>query len=351
MRRRLSIEGLVQGVGFRPFVFVLAERYALCGWVRNTSRGVELEIEGPAERLEDFVRALTDELPPLAHISRLRQEEVPEEGGEGFVIRASDAAVSRRAQITPDAHVCEDCLRELFDPADRRYRYPFINCTNCGPRFTIVRDIPYDRAKTTMAVFPMCPSCQREYDDPTHRRFHAQPNACPDCGPHLSLHDDNGRPLATEDPLRSAQELLQQGKIVAIKGLGGYHLAVDPKNDAAVAELRRRKVRDEKPFALMVRDLAVAHRLAEVSAAEAELLTQVARPIVLLRQRPAVGISPLVAPHNRYWGIMLPGTPLHHLLMEVFEALIMTSGNLSDEPIAFGDSDAQARLGGIADAF
>ncbi len=351
-RKRVIIEGIVQGVGFRPFVYQAAERIGVSGWVLNDSRGVIVEAEGEAGKLAEFLRVLREEHPPLASISRFEEEEIPPVGERGFVIRQSRALATRSAQISPDTFVCDDCLRELFDPADRRHRYPFINCTNCGPRYTIVTDIPYDRPKTTMAAFPMCPQCQTEYDDPSSRRFHAQPNACPDCGPRLTLLDARGELVPAEDPVARTAELLRQGKIVAVKGLGGYHLAVDACNDAAVAELRRRKARDEKPFALMSYGLDQVEPYARVDETESRLLQGVERPIVLLRHRVPSPISTLVAPRNRYFGVMLPYTPLHYLLLkDQFLALVMTSANLSDEPIAFEDGEARQRLSKIADYF
>lgn len=350
-RKRLEIEGIVQGVGFRPFVYQTARRIGLGGWVRNDSRGVTIEVEGEGSALVDFLRQLREELPPLASISRLTEQLLAPTGEQDFSIQQSASDSAALAQVAPDSHVCADCLRELFDPADRRYRYPFINCTNCGPRYTIVTAIPYDRPYTTMADFPMCPACQSEYADPGSRRFHAQPNACPVCGPQLALCDAQGEPLAAADPLTATAELLAAGKIVAIKGLGGYHLAVDAGNDGALAELRRRKGRDEKPFALMAFDLQRIAQFAEIDATEQRLLESPERPIVLLRRRSDAPLSALVAPHNRYVGVMLPYTPLHYLLLQQFPALVMTSANLSDEPIAFEDADAGARLAQIADAF
>lgn len=350
-RKRLEIEGIVQGVGFRPFVYQTARRIGVAGWVRNDSRGVTIEVEGEQAQLEQFLRQLREQLPPLASISRLQEQSLPLCGEQDFRIRPSAGDSLALAQVAPDGHVCADCLRELFDPTDRRYRYPFINCTNCGPRYTIVTAIPYDRPFTTMVDFPMCPACRFEYADPESRRFHAQPNACPECGPQLALHDAQGQPLAAADPLAATAALLSAGKIVAIKGLGGYHLAVDAANDGALAELRRRKGRDEKPFALMAFDLQRSARLADIDATEQRLLESPERPIVLLRRRCDAPLSPLVAPHNRYLGVMLPYTPLHYLLLQQFPALVMTSANLSDEPIAFEDADAGVRLAQIADAF
>jgi len=350
VRKQLQIEGIVQGVGFRPFVYQTAVRLGLSGWVRNDSRGVTVEVEGEPAALDAFCRALREEHPPLASISRFEISTLPPAGGASFDIRHSASDTVKRAQISPDTFVCDDCLAELFDPLDRRHRYPFINCTNCGPRYTIVTGIPYDRPNTTMTAFPMCLECRAEYENPASRRFHAQPNACPVCGPRLSLVGRDGTPLGA-DPLDETVRALRAGAVVAIKGLGGYHLAVDAQNDGAVAELRRRKARDEKPFALMAADLERIRSFASCDAQEERLLTGPERPIVLLEQRPDHGLSPRVAPRNRYFGVMLPYTPLHHLLLAEFRALVMTSGNLSDEPIVFTDADARERLAGIADLF
>ncbi len=350
-RRLIRVEGIVQGVGFRPFVYRIALERKLSGLVFNDSHGVQIEIEGRAEALDDFLLALERDLPPLASISKLDVSEMLSTGDSGFRIVESHAEQGRTAQISPDTHVCDDCRRELFAPRDRRYRYPFINCTNCGPRYTIVTDVPYDRPLTTMVDFPMCPACQAEYDDPRSRRFHAQPNACPDCGPQLSLLDAAGLQLEVADPVAEVVQRLKGGQIVAIKGLGGYHLAVDAGNDAAVLRLRQRKLRDEKPFALMSFDLERVRQYAQLCAAEERLLSSVERPIVLLPRRDEHPLSEQVAPRNRFFGVMLPYTPLHFLLLEEFTALVMTSGNQSDEPISFENADARLRLQGIADCY
>jgi hydrogenase maturation protein HypF len=352
-RTRVEIEGIVQGVGFRPFVFRLAARHGVAGWVRNTAGGVLLEAEGAADDLERFLQALPAEAPPLAVVSAFRSSPVPTTGETSFRILASEQGESL-IQIAPDGDVCADCLAELLTPSDRRHRYPFITCTNCGPRFSIISGVPYDRPRTTMARFPMCDACRAEYQDPANRRFHAQPIACPACGPHVRLVDGRGRPLAgpRDEALEAAAAMLRAGRILAIKGLGGYHLAADPFDDATVAALRSAKNRDEKPFALMVPTLDAVRRLARCDALEARLLAGPERPIVLLPRRDGSGLSPLVAPANGYLGMMLPSTPLHHLLLrDGFDALIMTSGNASDEPIAYRDEEALASLAGIADGF
>ena len=306
-RQRVTIEGIVQGVGFRPFVFQIARKWEIAGWVRNDSRGVTVEAEGALPKLAGFLWSLRSDLPPLASISRFEMEEIPATGDAGFAILASAAGIERSAQIAPDSTLCPDCLAELFDPSDRRYRYPFINCTNCGPRYSIVTGVPYDRPLTTMAAFAMCPACRAEYDDPASRRFHAQPNACPDCGPRLALVGGAGQPLPGE-PLAAAVALLQAGRIVAVKGLGGYHLAADAGNDAAVAELRRRKIRDEKPFALMSADSRAVLNYAVADEAELRLLSGVERPIVLAatetgkpHRSPGSAAQPLLRRHARLY--------------------------------------------------
>lgn len=348
-RLGLAIQGTVQGVGFRPFLFRIATSLQLVGWVRNTPSGVQVEVEGDVDAISRFLLLIRSDAPPLSVITKVETTELSPAGGEDFVILPSSDGVAD-IQIAPDNDVCDDCLRELFDPADRRYRYPFITCTNCGPRYTIVTGIPYDRPLTTMAMFPLCPDCRREYEDPTNRRFHAQPLACPVCGPSLTLVDCRGEDSAT-DPLRTAVELLKQGKIVAVKGVGGFHLAVDARNDNAVLELRRRKQRDEKPFALMAPDLAAISEFADCDDLDQRLLDSREKPIVILPKRELSNISAYVAPGNGWFGVMLPSSPLHHLLLrDNFKALVMTSGNLSDEPICYRNQDAVERLSDIADA-
>ena len=350
--RRLQVNGIVQGVGFRPFVYQLALRLGLKGEVANTSSGVSIHIEGPADRLRAFETELAGKAPPLSHIVEVISRPEIIKSFSDFRITASRGGAAMATLISPDAAMCADCLREMFDPADRRYRYPFINCTNCGPRYTIIDDIPYDRPKTSMRHFTMCAACQAEYDDPLDRRFHAQPNACPVCGPRVGLWDARRREMGSGDPIAAAAELIRQGKIVAVKGLGGFHLAADALNAAAVARLRQRKLREEKPFAVMSPDLDAIRAYAVVEPEDEKLLRSMQRPIVLLRKKEPGRLAEEVAPRNPYVGAMLPYTPLHHLLLrQGFAALVMTSGNLSEEPIAIDNDDAFDRLAGIADYF
>jgi len=346
----LRVFGVVQGVGFRPFVYQLAKRYQLCGWVRNTSGYVEIEAEGPATALEAFVGDIKSHAPPAAHIQRLEFESSSLRGLSDFRIIKSLSQPGEYQLVSPDLAVCADCQREIFDPANRRYRYPFTNCTNCGPRFTIIQDIPYDRPYTTMSVFTMCSACQQEYDDPADRRFHAQPNACPICGPRLRLVNTCGDEIPA-DPLSQAALLLQEGSIVALKGLGGFLLACDATNEEAVLRLRVRKRRPARPFAVMLKDMNEVKRYCDVSPAEEALLCTPAAPIVLLKMYGQT-LAPAIAPGVRYLGVMLPYTPLHHLLLhETNRPLVMTSGNLSEEPIAHDNDEAAVRLGAIADYF
>ena len=350
---RIEIRGVVQGVGFRPFVYRLAHTYALRGWVRNTSWGVEIELEGTPEALARLVASLRTEAPPIARIESLTTQPIPPNGHERFEILGSTAQRGAYQLVSPDMATCADCTGELFAPQNRRHRYPFTNCTNCGPRFTIIENVPYDRRLTTMRAFQMCPDCQREYDDPLDRRFHAQPNACPVCGPQLRLLDRAGQALSErDDALLQTADLLRSGQIVAIKGLGGFQLACDATNADAVARLRERKRRRHKPFAVMVGDLAAAERHAVLACAESELLASPAAPIVLVPWRETSIIATEVAPGTRVIGVMLPYTPLHHLLLhDANLPLVMTSGNLSEEPIARDNDEALERLGSIADCF
>lgn len=381
-RLRVTIAGAVQGVGFRPFVYRLATELSLAGWVINDTRGVFIEVEGESVQLEHFLQRLPAEAPPNARITQIAHEWLPPAGDSSFEIRHSDHVGARQVIILPDLATCPDCYAELFDPANRRYRYPFINCTNCGPRFTIVEALPYDRPNTTMRGFALCAACQQEYTDPRDRRFHAQPNACAACGPTVTFYSrkrENGelrnwqseigglpdtqspeRPifnipgsdLRSDAALHRAAEAIRCGAIVAVKGLGGFHLLVDARNVAAVEELRRRKQRPTKPLAVMVRDLEQAAMLCTVTPAAAELLCSPAAPIVLLPRRADAAIADKVAPDNPDIGVILPYTPLHHLLMaELGFPIVATSGNLTDEPICTDEEEAMTRLGEIADAF
>jgi len=351
VRTAIRVAGIVQGVGFRPYVYTLATGLGLTGFVGNDVDGVFAEVEGPAAAVSEFLLRLEREPPPLARIERVSTRAVPPSGSTSFAIAASGPDGRRRTLVSADTSTCADCLRELADPADRRFGYPFINCTNCGPRFTIVRDVPYDRLLTTMAPFAMCEPCAAEYHDPADRRFHAQPTCCPACGPRLALRDPAGTELPG-DPIARTAELLAAGQVLAVKGLGGYHLAVDAACGPAAQALRARKHREDKPFAVLAADLAAARELAHVDAAAAGLLASRARPIVLLPVRPGAPVAAAVAPGNRQLGVMLPYTPLHHLLTRAAAGpIVLTSGNVSDEPIAYRDADALDRLAGIADAF
>ena len=347
--RSIRVRGVVQGVGFRPFVYRLASANTLTGWVLNAEEGVEIHLEGSEQGLETFVRELRAKPPAAAKITEIEIQPIPAAGFGDFTIRESQKHQRPTVRVSPDLPVCDDCLRELFDPTDRRYQYPYINCTNCGPRYTVVTALPYDRPNTTMQAWPLCPECDAEYHDPLNRRFHAQPVACPKCGPTYTLRDERGA-QEFDDAIAKAAQLLSQGKIVAVKGLGGYHLACSARDATAVSALRERKFRKEKPFAVMTRDLSVARTLIELWGPAEELLTSTARPIALAR---ALVELPGVAPENDELGVMLPYTPVHHLLFKAGapDVLVMTSANRSSEPIAYGDDEALERLSGIADAF
>jgi hydrogenase maturation protein HypF len=348
----ISVRGIVQGVGFRPFVYGLAVEHDLKGWVYNTSEDVKIEVEGEAEAVQQFVRDLQIKAPPLAHIETVNIEYNRPRHYKKFEIRRSQAQEGKYQLISPDVATCQPCLDELLSPEDRRYQYPFTNCTNCGPRFTIIEDMPYDRPKTTMRSFQMCSQCQAEYDNPLDRRFHAQPNACPKCGPQVELVDNQGNLIIEANPIAIASQFLKEGKILAIKGLGGFLLACDATNDAVVKTLRRRKKRSSKPFAIMVTTVDEAKRHCYVSPEEAVLLTSPQSPIVLMKWRKESCVSPEVAPDLQFLGVMLPYTPLHHILLrDTSLPLVMTSGNLSEEPIARDNDEALRRLSGIADYF
>jgi hydrogenase maturation protein HypF len=373
---KVHITGVVQGVGFRPFVYNLATNLNLKGWVKNTSAGVEIEADGDKNTLDIFLQKLRDDAPTLSRIDDFTASFRPRNGFTQFDIIHSESVDGAFQPISPDVAICDDCLRELFDPSDRRYRYPFINCTNCGPRFTIIQDIPYDRPFTTMAGFKLCPDCEREYKDPTNRRFHAQPVACGVCGPKVWIEASNEKremsneefsslvtrysSLIPNEAITETQRLLAEGKIVAIKGLGGFHLACDATNAKAVTELRNRKLRVDKPFALMMPELETIEQHCVISEEEKELLTSPAHPIVLLKKKPESTIVEEVSPKQDWLGVMLPYTPLHHLLFDdrrqttddgrssrvycPLSALVMTSGNLSEEPIATDNNEARERL-------
>lgn len=349
---RLSIRGVVQGVGFRPFIYRIAVRSGLRGYVTNTPGSVTVHLEGEPGAIRRFRELFREELPPAARVARIMERRVAREGFSGFAIEKSEQAGTVLSTIPPDIALCPACLRELSDPNDRRFGYPFINCTGCGPRFTIVGRLPYDREHTSMSVFPLCARCRREYEDPGDRRFHAEPNACPDCGPSLSVATREGKPVATDDPVGYVSDALRSGKIVAVRGLGGFHLAADATNEEAVRRLRERKHREEKPFAVMVTDLAAARSLARLSKADEAILSSPSAPILLLDTLESARLAPSVAPGLANIGLFLPYTPLHRLLLDRLNLpLVMTSGNATDEPIATGNEEAVERLSGIADLF
>ncbi len=368
VRRKLFIRGIVQGVGFRPFVYNLAQSLGLSGYILNSSSGVTIEIEGAEYLIERFLEILRDSPPPLAQITDIIRTEVPAQEESGFSIRQSEARDDEFVLISPDVSTCNDCWRDFSDPANRRWGYPFTNCTNCGPRYTLIRDIPYDRPKTTMAEFRMCEACRAEYEDPADRRFHAQPNACPECGPSLLLLERGTKlPNATEFAatkkssllvLRATRNLLRDGKLIAVRGLGGFLLACDAQNDRTVRQLRERKRRSDKPFAVMARDLSAVEAFCIVTEADRAALQSPRRPIVILRRRPDAAVSREIAPGNQSIGVMLPYTPLHYLLFSdsleeppELLVLVMTSGNLSEEPIVTSNAEAWERLDSVADWF
>ncbi|MCK4246285.1 carbamoyltransferase HypF, partial [Candidatus Bipolaricaulota bacterium] len=333
---RISVRGVVQGVGFRPFVYRLAHQYNLKGWVRNTSGNVEIEAEGDEQALDDFLANFEAKAPPRAQIEEIETTLHSAKGYTDFEIRKSLRQEGERQLVSPDIATCDNCKREVFSPTDRRFRYPFTNCTDCGPRFTIIKDIPYDRSRTTMHKFIMCRECQQEYDQVQDRRFHTQPNACYACGPSLELADKNGTPIQCNDVIETASELLKAGNVMAIKGLGGFHLACDATNETVVKQLRERKLRPSKPLAVMIKDLTEVEKHCSLITEERELLESPQCPIVLLRWKQHLSnISSVVAPNSKVLGVMLPYTPLHHILLrDVERPLVMTSGNLSGEPLA-----------------
>jgi hydrogenase maturation protein HypF len=352
---QVKVRGIVQGVGFRPFVYQLANRLDLKGWVRNTTAGVDIHVDGSQDALQNFVQSLRFEAPPLAHIDDIQVAESSVNGFKEFEIHESQSIAEAFQPISPDVAICPECLRELFDPTDRHYRYPFVNCTHCGPRFTIIRDLPYDRPFTTMADFKMCPACAREYVSPNDRRYHAQPVSCPDCGPRIWLEIDDEIVDDQEDALRRVRSLIAVGEIVAIKGLGGFHLACDATNPEAVARLRERKGRLDKPLAVMLADAESVKQNCWIDSSEMETITSSTRPIMLLHRRKLSAIAKNVAPHQDTVGVMLPYTPLHYLLLEreqgIPDAWVMTSGNRSEEPIVTDNDEAKRTLGTIASAF
>ncbi|MBY0289958.1 MAG: carbamoyltransferase HypF [Mycobacteriaceae bacterium] len=356
-RLRVCVHGVVQGVGFRPFVYACAAAFGLSGSVRNDSSGAVIEVEGGADQIDAFLTRLRDRPPPLAVIESIETADVAVVGGTGFTIADTSRSATGRTLASPDVAMCAECAAEQSDPSNRRYRHSFINCTNCGPRFTIIASLPYDRASTSMAPFMMCADCAAEYHDPADRRFHAQPVCCPKCGPALHYQARDGRSAESEGALRQARRLLSDGGIVAVKGIGGYHLACDAANERAVAELRTRKRRGDKPFAVMVSDVATARTIAEIDDESARLLSGAQRPIVLIPRREDAAVADAVAPHNPDLGVMLAYTPLHALLFGLPGdepgpvALVMTSGNLGGEPICYADGDALERLSQLADAW
>jgi hydrogenase maturation protein HypF len=345
--REIRMEGVVQGVGFRPFVFRLAQEYGIKGWILNSSEGVTIWAEARDEMIDAFYQAILDHPPKLAMIVKHSIKPQALQGFDQFFIKHSEKSAKRDVIISPDVSTCEDCYQEIMDPSDHRYHYPFTNCTNCGPRFTIIMDVPYDREKTTMRDFPMCPECAHEFDDPMFRRFHAQPNCCPECGPHTTLRDLEGNVYQG-----LGHQFLKEGKILAVKGLGGFHLVCDATNSESVAALRKRKIREFKPFAVMCKDLDVARRYCHLSAQEAELLESPAHPIVILKRLALDDLPSEIAPGISTLGVMLPYTPLHHLLFtEGLEILVMTSANISDDPLIIDNDEALEKLKGIADYF
>lgn len=355
--KKIHINGIVQGVGFRPFIYAQAKKYAITGWVRNSSSGVDIVANGDLAQINDFINSIKLNAPPLSVIDEIQVQDSPNSKFTDFSIITSQSRDHDFIPVSPDVSICEDCLEELFNPLDRRYRYPFTNCTNCGPRFTIIQDIPYDRPLTTMAAFPMCADCRKEYEDPLNRRFHAQPIACPNCGPKIWFEsaDTDNPPSENENALITAREFIREGKIIAVKGLGGFHLVCDATNESTVKELRARKMRTDKPFALMVADTLTAGKYCQFSVFEETLLKSRARPVVILDRKSGINLPNSIAPNVNTLGIMLPYTPLHYLLLESEadypDVLIMTSGNISEEPIAYTNETAKSDLSTLVDGY
>ena len=353
-RRVVTIKGLVQGVGFRPFIYNLAQQYELRGWVNNTTAGVKIDVQGSLRSIVHFINQLKTNAPPLAQIEKVSIEHKPIKTYQQFTIEESSRENKQLTFLSPDATICTQCKKELFDSEDRRYNYPFINCTNCGPRFSIIKGLPYDRAKTTMADFTMCEQCQSEYQDPSSRRFHAQPNSCPDCGPKLKLVDQSGSQLEVEDPIKETIKLLKRAKIIAVKGLGGFHLICDASNPQAITRLRIKKNRSDKALAVMIEDLATVKKYCQVNAKEADILQGVQKPILLLKKKKRFAKSSLaqvIAPDTNSLGVMLPYTPLHLLLSKKLEVMVVTSANLSGLPLEYDNSSAQENLSAVADYY
>ncbi len=350
--KRILVEGIVQGVGFRPFIYKLANQFDLKGIIYNDSKGVYIEVEGDKINVDNFINSISHSAPPLALIENVKSEKNEKKGYDTFSIAPSEEKEDKFILISPDVSTCDDCLVELNNSDDRRFEYPFINCTNCGPRFTIIKNIPYDRPKTTMGKFKQCTDCESEYQNPTNRRFHAQPNACHVCGPHVSLYDNRQNPIQCTNPIDETVKLLRDGFIIALKGLGGYHLACDALNEKVVDKLRERKFRIDKPFAVMIPDVRLLDNICIYTEKEKEFLSTIQRPIVLIKRKSNSPVVRNIAPGNNYLGIMLPYTPLHHIIMKKINSpLVMTSGNISEEPIAYKDADAFERLQNIADYF
>ena len=351
-RLLIRIEGVVQGVGFRPFIYRLAEESNLKGYVRNTSKGVEIEVEGDRNKVDKFPSIIKKKAPPLARINRISTQNISFKGDSAFNIKNSNNTSNTIAMIPPDISICNDCVNDITTPDNRRYQYPFTNCTNCGPRFSIIKNLPYDRSQTTMKSFEMCKKCKKEYNNSLNRRYHAQPNACPECGPHIWLLKNSGDKYSTSGPIKTTIRLLKQGKIIAVKGLGGFHLMCDAKNKKVVTKLRKRKKRPEKPLALMMDDISTVGRYCYISEKEEDILKGKRKPILLLDKKRKKELAGNIAPGSKYYGIMLPYTPLHYLLLnDNLKVIVATSGNISGNPIEFKNESAYKSLRNVADYF